>query len=410
MADPERIEELEAAVRQLRQEMAELRAAVYERPATPTPGVRHVATAPARPSAAGARAPTAGAASPAPGRSRTGSPLDLEALVGRYGTIALATLTIIVGAGAFLTWAIENGLLGPRVRLALGAVAAIAVAVLGVWLRSRGTPRYGNMLLGLALALVHVDAWGAGPSLHVVSSGIALVIAAGASAALASLALALDEASLFAIGIGGAFVAPFVVSAGGGRLFVLLAYGLVVLASGAYVIRRREWPVAAGLMVLGCLVYVVAGTDLAAALSGWRAGYAPALFALCCTWCVALWGGAWQRRTVAAAYLTIALVAFVAAILTGHAPLAVVLGIPLGATLTAYALARLAQMRGPGRAVLAAAVPLGFLGAAVWAMHAAGDGSRALVAAFWTVLATGAAWDAVPDVRPLHVMVAGLAS
>ncbi|HEX5437269.1 MAG TPA: hypothetical protein VFW98_08915, partial [Gemmatimonadaceae bacterium] len=47
---------------------------------------------------------------------------------------------------------------------------------------------------------------------------------------------------------------------------------------------------------------------------------------------------------------------------------------------------------------------------AVWAMHAAGDGSRALVAAFWTVLATGAAWDAVPDVRPLHVMVAGLAS
>ena len=43
--------------------------------------------------------------------------LDLESLVGRYGTLALASLTILLGAGAFLSWAIAHGKIGPGVRV-----------------------------------------------------------------------------------------------------------------------------------------------------------------------------------------------------------------------------------------------------------------------------------------------------
>jgi hypothetical protein len=93
--------------------------------------------------------------------------LDLEALIGRYGTIALATLALLAGMGAFLTWAVADGLLGPTPRVVLGALGAATVAGIGWWLRSRGTVLFGNTLLALALALLHLDLWAAGPRLHV---------------------------------------------------------------------------------------------------------------------------------------------------------------------------------------------------------------------------------------------------
>ncbi|HEY9516852.1 MAG TPA: hypothetical protein VIQ74_14335, partial [Gemmatimonadaceae bacterium] len=188
MTDSDRIAHLEAVVRQLRGEVAELRESVRRLSGQPSdvPEVRSESTAwadrqwsadpvapappPPAPALPSARRPTGSpTAREAPSTDQpTPQRLDLESLIGRYGTIALATLTITVGAGAFLTWAIANGKLGPHVRLVIGAVVAMAVAALGMRLRRRGTPRFGNALLGLALALAHVEAWGAGPSLHIV--------------------------------------------------------------------------------------------------------------------------------------------------------------------------------------------------------------------------------------------------
>ena len=73
--------------------------------------------------------------------------------------------------------------------------------------------RYGT----LALALVHVAAWGAGPYLHLVASPVALGVAAAASAALAVLAWVNDEEALFSVGVGGALVAHFVTSRDSGN-------------------------------------------------------------------------------------------------------------------------------------------------------------------------------------------------
>ena len=109
--------------------------------------------------------------------------LDFEALIGRYGTLALASLTILLGAGAFLSWAIANSKIGPELRVILGALGAAVVGAVGWRLRTRGSMRFGNTLLALALALVHVDAWGAGPYLGLVSSPVALSIAAARSRA-----------------------------------------------------------------------------------------------------------------------------------------------------------------------------------------------------------------------------------
>ena len=93
--------------------------------------------------------------------------LDLETLVGRYGMLALATLLALAAVGTFVGWAIAHGLLGPVPRVVLGLAAAAGIAVFGVRLRSRERS-FGDSLLGLSLAIVHVCAWQAGPALHLV--------------------------------------------------------------------------------------------------------------------------------------------------------------------------------------------------------------------------------------------------
>src|ERR1700674_4455173 len=54
--------------------------------------------------------------------------LDLETLVGRYGMLGLATLLALAAIGTFVSWAMAHGLLGPTTRVALGLVAAAAIA------------------------------------------------------------------------------------------------------------------------------------------------------------------------------------------------------------------------------------------------------------------------------------------
>ena len=346
--------------------------------------------------------------------------LDLEGLVGRYGTIALAALTIVMGVGAFLSWAVQHVRIGPAVRVALGGALAAAIAVTGLWLRARarredvGSRRFGNVLLGLALALVQVDAWGAGPYLRVVPPNVALAVAALASAALAVLALWEGEETLFAVGLGGALLAPFVTSTGGGSVPALLTYGWVALAGACAALggtllapegRSRPWTVARRLAALGVVAYVVAG--LAAPTYARPATLllvvAPALFALAVAWTALLLAGAMHRAEIARAALLGALVAIFARaaddalngarVFTVTSPAGAAVALAFVGAATAFAAAWAARAEDDDTRVFlwATLLPSAFLIAALSAM----PNTRGVVAAgvclAWTVLGFGAA-------------------
>src|SRR6185437_3452084 len=220
----------------------------------------------------------------APPAPRAAAALDLEAIVGRYGAIVLATVAILVGVGAFLTWAIAHGLLGPGMRVALGALGALAVAFTGWRLRERGTVRFGNVVLALSLALLHLDMWGAGPRLHVLPTNVALAITGVASITLAVLALRENEEVLFAVGLGGALLAPFVVSNNAGSAYVLAVYGCTLVGAGIFGLRTDRWRVALGILGVGGLLYVVTIFKLASDTTTTLEHYLPAAFGLVCAW------------------------------------------------------------------------------------------------------------------------------
>ncbi|MBI2796466.1 MAG: hypothetical protein HYX65_07175 [Gemmatimonadetes bacterium] len=195
--------------------------------------------------------------------------LDLEKLVGRYGVLALAVLMIVMGAGALVSWALARGLIGPWVRVGLGLILAAILAAAGYLIRRKSNRWFGDALLALSLAVVHVVAWGMGPALRLVPAAAALVVADLASIALCWFALHEDIEELFSFGLFGALVAPFVTSTGEARHVALAAYGIAVIAGGLRTASQRPWQSVGALLSLGTLWY-------SAALSG-GAGQGTAL-------------------------------------------------------------------------------------------------------------------------------------
>ena len=411
----ERLDRLERAVEALTAEVAALRSAgarrADERPsgsATTAGAAPDRATAVGQPpvsrivasTAAGAPRPRAGEQEQRRGRFHG---LDLEALIGRYGTLLLGSLTIVLGVGAFLNWAVQRITLGPAMRVALGTVGVLLVAALGGWLRRRGggTRRFGNVLLALALALAHVVAWAAGPGLHVVHPTIALLGAVVASLLLAVLAWREGEQALFVVGVGGAMLAPFVTAEHAGDPVLLLAYGWVVVSAAVFAVGEREWKWSRRLLMAGVLAYSSAALDVSwefGLASGveWAGRVVPAVFVLACVASAFMLAGRMIRSVLARLWLLVLLVPLTAsaALDVGSTPLWSLVVIAGIGTVAVYLALRLRDARQTMAGASAVGQPGLLLLAALTALPTPLHVTAALVVAGWATMAAVAAWDA----------------
>ncbi|HUF25366.1 MAG TPA: DUF2339 domain-containing protein [Gemmatimonadaceae bacterium] len=336
--------------------------------------------------------------------------LSIETLVGRYGAFALASVAILLGVGVFLSWAIEHVRLGPAARVALGAALAATVAVLGGVLRRRGARRFGNVMLGLALAVAHVVAWGAGPALRVVSPTVALAAAAAASIALAALAWRENEEALFAVGAGGALLAPFVTSGGSGRMLHLLGFGLLVISSGVLAIRDRAWRVSARILLAGAALYVFAGLRMADLADPLHRS-APAMFALACAWCVIGVAGDSHRMRMGRLLLALATIAAIVPALSNPGILRPeLIALAVAITLSAHGLlVRTGDEPAHEGTRVAIVIPLGALAAAVLALAEPASPAGASLGALWLLIAVAAARVASGARRGAHLVVVAFA-
>src|SRR6202171_1899985 len=259
-----RVTALEWEVRQLRAELIRAKS-VGERPTSPMPPFAPVVEArlpmapppAANPSLEPRRSPAV-AVAPA---------VDLETLGGRSGMLGLATMLALAALGTFVSWAIARGLLGPTTRVLLGLVAAAGVGVAGLKLRPRSRP-FGDSLLALALAAVHVCAWAAGPSMGLVPAPLALGCSAAASVALGAFALIEADEPLWCVGFGGACIAPFVTSTGQGTAPMLAAYATAVLVAAGSGLASRPWFIAGRVFAGGAALFVAALVAMPAAQNG----------------------------------------------------------------------------------------------------------------------------------------------
>ncbi len=420
MADEQRIAVLEQHVRALYEQLAVLRTELKATEGGSPAATARFEPAPKPEMAAAAPpvldpAPVVGSfppppdpapprAAPAPRRDLNPD-IDLEKLLGRYGTIAVASLAILMGVGTFLSWAIEHGHLGPTVRVILGFIGAGIVAGVGLWVRENRDVRFGNVLLALSLAIVHVDAWAAGPHLQVLSTVAALAIAATASAALAALALTSEERTLFAIGFAGALLAPFITAREPGSIVMLLTYGWVVIAICLFAIREKGWRPLLWLTVIGAAMYVAAAVSSGpGADHSWLAAHSPVIFALACAAAGLLFARDTLRSKLGLAFL---LLACLATIVYSLSVTRLEVGVSLVGTVAAYLIARELETEERWLVIGNVVLPLGFLLATV---ISTGDRtSAALAAAALTAVAAVLAWEDEEE-RSHHLFVTAIAS
>ena len=314
---------------------------------------------------------------------------ELESLVGRYGTLALAALVILMAVGAVIKMAVQHGLLTPEVRVVAGTIVAVLLAAAGFVFRRRGDVRYGGVLLALSLAVIDLVAWGAGPRFHLVPITVALGAVDVVAVGLAALALHDDSEFLFAVAVAGALSAPFVTTDGGGTALALLLYGGIVLAGALRSARDPEWTRAFAVLLLGALVYAFAAAALPISAE-WYGPYLVALFGGACAAAALVFGEPAWRSELPRAYLAVTVAGVLAGWdIVGGRPFTVTIGVALVLAVVTYAalLARPAMLRlWTASALLLPLVSLGI------AYAGAGTGrAQGAVFALWTAFAL-AAW------------------
>ena len=265
------------------------------------------------------------------------SGVELESLIGRYGTLALAALVILMAVGAVIKMAVERGLLTPEVRVVAGLIVAALLAAAGLMFRQRGDVRYGGVLLAVSLAVVDLVAWGAGPRFHLVSTGAALSVVDLTAVLLAALALHDDSEFVFSVAVAGALSAPFVTSQGGGTALALLLYGGSVIAGAMRAVRDPAWWRAFGVLVAGGLAYALAAASMTAS-GAWYGPYLVTMFATACAAGALVFGESEWRSELPRAFVGVAVVGMLAGwYLTGSQSHLLTAGVALALAGVTYA-------------------------------------------------------------------------
>jgi uncharacterized membrane protein len=376
-----RLEMLERQVAALAAEVAELRGDAARRAALRGPPVRAGTAALAPGQGAFARATAAVGA--------TISGEEIESLVGRYGTLLLAALVILMGVGVLIQVAVSRGMLTPAVRIGFGALAAIVVGGAGAYFHHKGEVRYGNVLLALSLAIVDLVAWGAGPRLHLIPMAAALAVVDLVAVALVALALRDESEFLFSVAVAGALSAPFVAADGGGTAPALLSYCACVVIGALRAVRQPGWQRAFALLVGGALLYGLAAAAMPV-VQGWYAPYLIVLFGGACALGALLLATPEWRGSLSRAFLGVALLGLpIGWDRMSASPAMVTASVAL--VLAAVTYAALGVRWGRQELWVASALILPLVSLGVAASIVQTDHGRAAVVALWAAMAL-AAW------------------
>jgi uncharacterized membrane protein len=229
-------------------------AAPVRAPDLPTPVAPPVAPAAAAPDTPATPTPAASPASEA----RAG----LEERLGTRWVVWVGGLTLALGGLFLVRYSIEQGLLGPGVRVLLGAAFALALLAAGEWTRRAPAPEVAPRVSipAILTAAGTVVAFGTAFAAYALYDFLAPASAflLLGLVALGTLATALLHGpALAGLGVAGAFVTPLLVSSGKPDYWALYVYLAVVTAAAFGLARLRLWRWLAVTTIVFALLWLV---------------------------------------------------------------------------------------------------------------------------------------------------------
>ena len=209
----------------------------------------------------GAEVPEPAAPAPPPRPSPRAAPpsrLEAEGLLTERGLVWLGGITLALGGAFLVKFSMEQGLLSPAIRVAMGILIGVAAIALGHHLSRResgsdATPwLLPPVLVGSGCAIAFASLFAAHGLYDLLPAPLAFAALAGAAAGTALLSVH-HGPHVAALGIVGAFVVPALIRSQAPDAVGLFTYLSLVTAGAAALLRWREWWWLAWVTVAGAL-------------------------------------------------------------------------------------------------------------------------------------------------------------
>ena len=238
-------------------------AAAAESPASVTPEAS-AAPPPLPPTPPPPSVPPVSAASPPPAR-----PIGFEERFGTRWVVWIGGIALALGGVFLVRYTIQQGLIGPRVRIALGALLAAALVIAGEW--SRRTERRAgipglptadipSILTAAGTVVAYATVYAAYALYQFLPPGAAFILL-GILALLTLAAALLHGPALAGLGVIGAFVTPLLVASDKPDYWTLYIYIAIVTAAAFALARARLWLWLAVMAVILGALWTLPGTD-----------------------------------------------------------------------------------------------------------------------------------------------------
>jgi uncharacterized membrane protein len=219
---------------------------VEERPEEPAP-----AAAPPQPPVPGAptapepatepepQAPEPPAPEVPPSLGAEPTPRGLEQRLGARGFVWLGGACIALASFFLVKYSIDEGLLGPGLRVALGILLGIILLVGGDFMR-RKSSTIGQALTAAGVAALYASLFAAVALYHLVAPALAFVILAALT--FVAIGLALRHGPFVGlVGLAGGFLTPAIVSTGEPHPAILLGFLYLLQLGALWLERQRNW-------------------------------------------------------------------------------------------------------------------------------------------------------------------------
>ena len=175
--------------------------------------------------------------------------MSLEERLGTQWAVWVGGLAVVLGGIFLVRYSIEQGLLGPGVRVTLGALLAVALIVAGEWTRRSErlsgiaglpTAHIPSILTAAGTTVAYADVYAAYALYGFLGPGSAFIMLG--LVALATLAAALLHGQTLAgLGLVGAYLTPLLVASEHPDYWSLYIYLAVVTAAAFALARVRMW-------------------------------------------------------------------------------------------------------------------------------------------------------------------------
>ena len=211
----------------------------------PAPSPTPTETAPAIPAIEAVSPADVPPVSPLP--SLTAADLEsaggLEEAIGGRLMLWVGTIVLILGVAFFLKYAFDNDWITESMRVGLGVVAGLGLAVAGDRFARRGYRAYGQVVAGGGLAALFLSVYAAFSYYGLIGQTPAFVWLVAVTAGAAWLADRQKALGLALMAVGGGFATPFLVGSGHDAQITLFTYDAILVCGTLFLAQRHDWPV-----------------------------------------------------------------------------------------------------------------------------------------------------------------------